>query len=289
MWVFYSLFFAIWSALQTFLTKSLTKKINPLPLLYIFFLFNIPITFILLLFIGGIPHVTSNFYLYIGIAGLLDAIAFVCSVVSISRSSVSLIAPIASFSPVFTTLIAIFALGEIPTPLKYTGVLLVVVGAYLLNIADIKQGILSPFKKLFSHKGVLLFLLANFIWSITPIFQKKAIFETSPQIPLFASVIGMCFVFLFLTPFAFKKAISSLKEVKQNIKWFILNGAGTAFSQAAAYAAFALVFVGYAVSIFRLSTLFIIILGGVFLKEERIKERLLGASVMLLGAILLAL
>jgi uncharacterized membrane protein len=82
---------------------------------------------------------------------------------------------------------------------------------------------------------------------------------------------------------------NSLKEVKRNIKLFILNGAGTAFSQAAAYAAFALVFVGYASSIFRLSTLFIIILGGVFLKEQRIKERLLGASVMLLGAILLAL
>lgn len=289
MWVFYSLFFAIWTALQTFLTKNLTKRISPLPLLYIFFLFNVPITFILLLFLGGVPEVTSNFYLYIGIAGFLDAIAFVCSFLAISRSSISLIAPMASFSPVFTILIAIFALNEIPTPIKFVGILLVVFGAYLLNIADIKQGILIPFKTLFSHKGVLLFLLANFLWGITPIFQKKAIFETSPQIPLFASVIGMVFVFLFLTPFAFRKAIRSIRKVKANLKWFAINGIGTAFSQAAAYAAFALIFVGYAVSIFRLSTLFIIILGGVFLKEKRIKERLLGASVMILGAILLVL
>lgn len=289
MWVFYSLFFAVWSAIQAFLTKKLTKKINPLALLYAFFLFNIPITFILLLFLGGVPSVTQNFYLYIGIAGVLDAIAFVCSILAISRSSISLIAPIASFTPVFTTLIAIFALGEVPTPLKFIGVLLVVIGAYLLNIADIKRGILTPFKTLFSHKGVLLFLLANFLWSITPIFQKKAIFETTPQIPLFASVVGMCFVLIFLTPFAFKKAIKSLKAVKENIKWFAINGVGNAFAQAAAYAAFVLVFVGYATSIFRLSSLFIIILGGVFLKEERIKERLLGASVMILGAIFLAL
>ena len=289
MWVFYSLFFAIWSAIQTFLTKNLTKKINPLPLLYIFFLFNIPITFILLLFLGGIPHATVHFYLYMGIAALLDTVAFISSYTAISRSSISLISPISSFSPVFTTLIAIFTLNEIPTPMKFAGILLVVLGAYLLNALDIKQGILTPFKTLFSHKGVLLFLLANFLWGITPIFQKKAIFETSPQIPLFASVMGMCFVFLFLTPFAFKKALTSLREVRKNIKWFMINGVGTAFSQAAAYAAFALVFVGYASSIFRLSSLFIIILGGVFLKEKRIKERLLGASVMLIGAILLAL
>lgn len=289
MWVFYSLFFAIWGGAQTFLTKNLTKKISPLPLLYIFFLFNIPLTFVLLLFLGGIPHATGNFYLYMAIAALLDAVAFVCSYAAISRSSISLISPVASFGPVFTTIIAVFALHEIPTSLKFAGILFVVLGAYLLNVADVRQGILTPFKTLVSHKGVLLFLLANFLWGITPIFQKKAIFETSPQIPLFASVTGMVFVFLFLTPFAFKKAISSLTEVKKNLKWFIANGVGTAFSQAAAYAAFALVFVGYATSIFRLSTLFIIILGGVFLKEQRIKERLLGASVMLLGALLLAL
>lgn len=288
MWVYYSLFFAIFSALGTFLVKNLTKKINYFSLLYTFLAFNISITFVLLLFLGGIPKVTPQFYLYIGIAALLDSVAFVSSFWAISKSPISLLSPIASFTPVFTTLIAIFALNEVPAPLKFAGILLVVIGAYLLNVADVKQGILAPFKTLFSHKGVLLFLIANFIWGITPIFQKKAIFETSPQIPLFASVMGMFFGFLFLTPFAFRKAIASLKEVRKNIKWFMLNGVGTAFSQAAAYAAFALVFVGYAVSIFRLSTLFIIILGGVFLKERRIKERLLGASVMLLGAILLA-
>lgn len=289
MWVFYSLFFAIFSAFGTFLVKHLTKKINYFPLLYIFLAFNISITFILLLFLGGIPKVTPQFYLYMGIAALLDSIAFVSSFWAISKSPISLLSPIASFTPVFTTFIAMFILNEIPTPMKFVGILLVVLGAYLLNAADIKQGILTPFKTLFSHKGVLLFLLANFLWGITPIFQKKAIFETSPQIPLFASIMGMVFGFLFLTPFVFRKALNSLKEVKKNIKWFLLNGVGTAFSQAAAYAAFALVFVGYAVSIFRLSTLFIIILGGVFLKEKRIKERLLGASVMLLGAILLTL
>jgi len=289
MWVFYSLFFAVWGALQTFLTKSLTKKISPLALLYVFFLFNIPFAFILLFFLGGVPHASVNFYLYIGIAGFLDAIAFVCAYLAISKSPISLIAPISSFSPVFTTFIAIFALNEIPAPVKFGGILLVVVGAYLLNVADAREGILTPFKTLFSHKGVLLYLAAYFIWSITPIFQKKAIFETSPQVPLFASIIGMVFCFIFLTPFAIKKAIKNFREVKSNLKWLVVSGVGTAFSQAAAYAAFALAFVGYATSIFRLSALFIIIMGGVFLKEERIKERLLGASVMLAGAILLVL
>src|SRR3989338_2568976 len=289
MWVWYSLFFAIWGALQTFLVKKLSKRINSLTLLYIFFLFNIPISFVLLLFIGGVPETTGKFYAYIGIAGLLDVIAFVCSYRAISRSSISLLAPISSFSPVFTTIIAAFTINEIPTPIKFVGILLVVIGAYLLNAADIKGGLLTPFKVLFSNKSVLLFLLAHFLWGFPPIFQKQAIFETTPQVPLFAAIIGMVFVFLFLTPFAFKKAMASFRELRQNLKWFVVNGVGTAFSQAAAYAAFSLVYLGYATSVFRLSILFIIILGGVFLKEERIKERLLGGGVMVLGTILLAL
>lgn len=289
MWVFYAVSYALLSSFGTFIIKKLGKKISFLPLLYIFLIFNIPLTFFLVLFVGGIPKTTPNFYVYMGLSGFLDTIAFVAAFLAISKSDISLLSPISVFSPVFTTIIAAFTIGEIPDPKKIVGILIIVFGAYLLNVTQIKQGITAPFKSLFANKGVLLFLLSHTIWSITPIFQKKAIFETTPQIPLYASVVGMCFGFVFLTPFALKKVLGFVKEVKANIKWFMANGIGTAFGQVAAYGAFSLAYLGYVTSIFRLSILFTIILGGVFLKEERIKERLLGASVMLLGAILLAL
>ena len=290
MWVWYSLFFAIWNSVATLLIKSLIKKISPLPLLYATSIFGIPFTFILLFFVGGIPEVTLNFYLYEGASAILDTIAFILSFLAISKSQLSVIFPLSSFAPVFTTLIAAVTLNEIPTSTnKIIGILLVVFGAYLLNAADIRQGVMMPIKRLFSNTGVKLSLISYFIWSITPIFQKKAIFETQPQIPLFASFFGGLLVFLFLTPFAFKKALKYKKDIKLNIKWFVILGIGGAFAQAAAFAAFSLAYLGYATAVFRLSTLFIIIFGGVFLKEERIKERLFGASVMLLGTILLAL
>lgn len=204
-------------------------------------------------------------------------------------SDISLIAPIASFSPVFTTLIAIKTLGEVPAPLKFGGILLVVLGAYFLNASDIKSGILAPFKNLFSHKGVLLFLLSNLLWSITPIFQKKAIFETHPQIPLYASFMGMFFAVFILSPFAFRRVVLSAPKLVKNLKWFGIYGIGSGFAQLAAYTAFALAPVGYVTTILKLSGLFTIILGGAVLKEQRIKERLFGAAVMLAGAALLAI
>jgi len=289
MWFFYSLFFAIWSAVSIFLIKRTTKYINPLPLLFILFLFAIPATFVLLQFVGGIPATTPEFYLYMFIAALLDTVMFVSFFSAVHQSEISLLAPISSFSPVFTTIIAIFALGEIPTFLKLVGILIVVFGAYLLNISDLKHGFLSPFKNLFSHRGVRLYLLANFLLTITPIFQKKAIFETTPQVPLYASFIGMCLVALFLSPFTLRKSLSYKKEVPSHLKTFLIYGVGTALAQLAAYTAFSLTHVGYVTTVMRLSGLFSVFIGGFFLKEGRIKERLLGAGVMILGTLILAL
>lgn len=289
MWILYSLFFAIWSSFQILITKKLTQKnLNPLVVMYTSLGINSLAIFLLLFFVGGIPKVTANFYLYMVISGFLDTIGFASFYYAISKSSISHISPISSFGPVFTTLIAMFTLHEIPGPAKFAGILLVVIGAYLLNIAEVKEGIMEPFKRLFSNKSALLYLLATFVWGITPIFQKMAIFETTPQIPLFASFMGFFIGFILLTPFAFKKTFKSTGGIKNNIKLFIINGIGTAFSQLAAYAAFALVFVGYATSIFRLSSLFTIFLGAIILKEKNIGEKLLGAIVMFLGVLLLA-
>jgi drug/metabolite transporter (DMT)-like permease len=290
MWIFYSLFFAVWSALNLLIVKKITqRKIETIVILYTTLIFQMFLIFLLLFFVGGIPKTTANFHIYMGASGLLDIIAAVISFIAIERSPISLISPMGSFGPVFTTIIAVFALHEVPAPIKFFGILLVVVGAYLLNVGTIRRGVMEPFRKLFSDKGVLLFLLANLLWSITPIFQKKAIFETSPQIPLFASFMGFVFGFILLTPFAFKKTVKNIKELKPHLKLFIINGVGTAFSQAAAYAAFALVFVGYATSVFRLSSLFTIFLGAIILKEKDIGEKLLGAIVMFIGVLLLVL
>ena len=62
-----------------------------------------------------------------------------------------------------------------------------------------------------------------------------------------------------------------------------------ALSQFAAYTAFSLANLGYVTSIFRLQSIFIILLAALFLKEKDIREKLLGALVMLIGAVLVAI
>lgn len=288
MWFALSLFFALWTSISISIVKRLTVNISPLLLLLIINIFILPFMFILIMFQGGIPKILLHFYPLMLVSALLDVVAAIASINAIRTSSISLISPISSFNPVFTTIIAAFAIGESPSATKFLGITIVVVGAYLLNISDLKGGIIAPFSKLASHRGVQLFFLANFLWAITPIFQKQAIFQTSPTMPLFPSFFGSILVAIFIAPFALKRMEKSFLPIKQNVWWFLLLAPFSAIAQWAAFTAFSQTNVGYATAIFKLSTLFTILWGAIFFKEERIRERLLGGGVMILGTILLA-
>ncbi len=287
-WFFLSLFFALWSSITTSIVKKLTGRADPFILMLIIPLFILPFMFILVLLTGGIPKVEPDFYPLMLASGVLDTVAFISSFYAVKLSAISLISPISSFNPVFTTIIALFFLNEALSPLKLLGIVVIVLGSYLLNITNVKEGLLSPFKKLFSDRGVQLFLLANFLWGVTPAIQKKAIFATSPVVPMFPAFFGTILVVLFILPFSIKRG--GIKEVtKSNFKWFLFLGPFAALSQLASFTAYSMVSVGIATSVFKLSVLFTILWGWLFFGEKRIKERLLGASVMILGTILLVI
>lgn len=289
MWFFLSLFYALWASISSVIGKRLMGSIHPLALILIGNLFIIPFMLTIIFLSGGIPKVSLNFYPLIIVSAILDVIAFTASFWAIKISPISLVMPISSFSPVFATVISIIMLNETSSITKLLGIIIIVLGAYILNIEDIKKGILFPLKNLISHKGVQLFFLANFIWGITPVFQKQAIFKTTPTMPLYASFFGILLVTVFISPFALKKIQKPTQMVRKNISWFLIIGIFATLSQLAAYTAFSQTNIGHATAIFKLSTLFTVLWGAIFFKEKHIKERLLGATVMILGTIFLVI
>jgi drug/metabolite transporter (DMT)-like permease len=238
---------------------------------------------------GGFPHLSPSFFKLMLSAAIIDFAAFILVFEGIRRSNVSLISPLASFSPVFTTFIAIFTLNEIPSLYRFFGVFVITAGAYLLQISEVKKGILEPIKKLISDQGVRLYFAGFFLWAITPIFQKKAIFETNPTLPLMASLMGLFFVFCFVSPLALRKVDKIITGVRNHYKLFIIIGIFGALSQFAAYQAFSLANVGYVSAIFRLSGVFGVLGGAIFLKEKKFKEKIIGAAIMLAGTFILVI
>lgn len=286
-WFWLSLFFALWTSISISIVKKLTSRMDLLLLILVAEIFLIPFILILIMLLGGIPIVSPKFFQLVFIAAILDSLAVIFSFYAIKISPISLISPISSFNPIFTTVIASLILQETLSLIKYFGILVVVLGAYLLNISDLKGGVLLPFKKLFTNKGVLFFLLANLIWATTPIFQKLAIFQTNPTSPLSVSLFENIIIIAFFIPVVLIRTKNKISQIQRNWKIFFLTGSVGALSTWAAFTAFSLAPLGLVTSVFKLSTLFTIGWGFLFFKEERIWERLLGAFVMIVGTLLL--
>lgn len=286
MWFLLALFFALWSSIGVSISKRVLKTTDVLVFIAFGNLMSV-ISVGTFLFIRGFPQVDSTFWLNIAIAAGLGVLVNLSYITAIKIAPISLTMPMAASTPLVATLFGFLLRGETATALKLIGVFTIVLGAYLLNISEIKNGILEPLKALFKNRGVQLMLLAQSLVGITPVFEKNAIFHTTPQEPLMVAFTALLFLSGFFFPFMLVKIKDPFVQFKRNFWWFVLPAPIGALAAWAAFTAYSLANIGYVTAVFKLSMLFTILWGGLFFKEERIKERFLGASVMVLGTILL--
>ncbi len=290
MWFPFALTFALVSSLGVIIAKKIMRETNEYFYLFLGGLFSLPFLLFIVLFFYKIPKVDEVFILAVAASSLMGVLAAVLAYRAIKISDVSLVAPLAAFNPVFTAILAFFFLGELVDFKGWVGIFLVVLGAYLLELPRIKSGFLVPLKGLSMNRGVQYSIAAYFIWAVTPIFEKTAILHTSPQVPPFASLIGMSMsiaIFAVLLS-ARSKVKNPLRIARKFLLLFLLVGLLGGIGQASAFIAFSLTNLGFATAVFKLSMIFTVFLGWLFLKERNIKERLGGSVVMLSGVFLLA-
>lgn len=287
MWFFYALFFAAITAITIFLAKKIMQETGEYLYLFISNLFALPFLFILVLIFYQIPKVDNMFWINTLIATLLGVTGGILAYKAIKIEDISLVSPIAAFNPVFTALIALTVLDEEIALKGWLGIVLICAGAYLLEISKSKEGILKPLIYLFTNRGVQLSLVAYFLWAITPIFQKTAIFHTYPQVPPYTSFVGMIGSIILLAPAFLKFPLKGYKFAKKYLILFLLLGILGGVGQIAAMMSFASANLGFATAVFKLSIIFSVIFGWIFLKEKNIKDRIIGSSVMLGGVLLL--
>lgn len=286
MWLTFALFFAFWSSVSVSISKRILKDTT----MSVFLAFNnicIILAMFFILFFRGMPKIDNVFLIMTFIAGLINIFTSLAVYKAIKIAPISLLAPLSAFNPVATTILASFFLRENLALSQIFGILLIVLGCYFLNIADVKKGIFAPFQSLFQNRGVQLYLLANILWAITPIFEKTAIMHTTPKEPLFVSFGEGLFLTVVFTAFIAPNIKTAFFQFKKNALLYILPAPISALSLWGAFTAFSLTNVGSVTAIFKLSALFTIFLGWLFFKEKRIKERFLGAGIMVLGTIFL--
>ncbi len=103
-------------------------------------------------------------------------------------------------NPAFTLFIAFFALGEIPGLRQSIAVLVILGGAYVLEVEQARTGLLAPLRVLVHQPGTAFAVLASALWGTTPVLEKLAIDQMSPPSGPFVALLGTAALVLLLTP-----------------------------------------------------------------------------------------
>jgi len=285
LWVLYALLSAFSFATADAFTKKASDDLDNYVLILSRFFYGAPFILLLLLFIPT-PKIEAGFWLALIALLPFEILAWVLYIKALKSNQISLVLPFLSFTPAFLVVISFLMLGEIPSLMGLFGIALVVAGAYILNLKNLNGNLFEPFRTILREKGSLYMLIVAFLFSITSSLSKILVQKSSPLFSSAAYLATMALSFLAISFFASKKNIGQLKT---GFKGLLPVGIFYALMVIFHNLAITLTIVPYMMSIKRTSSIFSVLYGHFWFKDENIKMRGFGALIMLLGAVLIIL
>lgn len=285
MWFLLSLGTAFGVGTADALVKKVSQKAAPITMAVVRAgwgtLFLLP-----LLFFANPPHDPVGFWTNVLMALPLEVAGSLMFHTGLNISPLSLTVPYMAFTPVFMLGLALVFLREAPTLMGCIGVFLVTAGAFWLQRVARTRSTDNPQRPWYHlEKGSLLVLGAAFVYALTSILAKRALIASSP---LFFCPIYYLAVVVGLFPFFWRSAAPK-KDVISRPGLFSSIGILEAGIFILQFHAFQQAQVAYVIAIKRLGLLLAVFYGRIFFNERGFKARLVGAFLMVTGAILIAL
>lgn len=212
---------------------------------------------------------SNEILLNIIIMGILGALGNYFIIKALSCGELSSVAPINSYKPVVALILGVILLGEIPNLQAIIGIVLIIFGTFVLTTAKFL------FSKAFTYRALALVFSAS-----EAIFIKKIIILSNIQSCfLYWTISGLIFALIFLLISKHK-----IKIQTQNIKPQLILILLVAIMQYSTNYVFSKMNVAYALALFQLSTILSVIVGVKTFKESQLKQKLIGSTVMAIGA-----
>lgn len=251
-------------------------------------LLSLPFLVPLLIGRDSLP-LSQDLILVVGIAIPFEILAYYIYLSAIRIAPLSLSVPYLSFTPVFAILTAALLLQERISFQGFLGILMVTAGAYVLNIERFVHHPLAPFKAIFKSPGSRRMLMVAFIWSLTSALGKKGVQLSDPVFFGVFYTLSVSVPMLAIAGWRITRRAATVNLKGRNSIWLLLGGLVTALATIAHFHAIKLAPVSYMIAVKRTSLIFSVLYGGLIFKEERLRLRLLGTSIMLSGVVVLYL
>jgi drug/metabolite transporter (DMT)-like permease len=238
---------------------------------------------------GGIS-VPADVWINMLVAATLAVAGNTLLVYALRSTDLSLLGPINAYKSVIGLIIGVFLIGEYPSLIGITGILLIVAGSYVVVDRRVDQPRHNAFVLFFRERGVQLRFAALFLSATEAIFLKRAILLSTPwTVFVLWSILGVPLAGVAALMVEKATIVEEAASVRRFWGTYLALAMTTGLMQLTTVLTFGRFQVGYSLALFQLSTIVSVLLGHRYFQERNFRKRLGGSVVMTIGAVLIVM
>ncbi len=279
-------------AISHIVTKKVVRDVDPIYLAYLKYVYVslLSLPFIIILWDKFV--INLNIIISLFVMSLIVTIAQALTMKGFKHGDISKTTPLLALTPLITLIIALVWLGELPSLFGIVGVVLMVIGVYLLNVEKNNLGFLAPFKALYDFKPSRYFLIVAIIYGFGSVLNKFIINNSNVITQLFFYPFFVIFIYTLFLLFKDKKRfiINTKKVFLSSCKGLLLIALIQFAVIVPQFFALELTYTAFVIAIKRAGIIFSVIMAYFIFKEKHnFWSNLLATIILIIGVVLITL
>ena len=285
MWFYLAVITSILSAISTVYGKHILKSINASVMT--FALSAIPLPFLAFyLTTRPLPQLNSTFFLGLISSSILYVASKNLSMSAIKAGNLSSLIPLGSLGTLITYAFGVIILSETISPISLTGIITIILGAYIFNLDQARGEYLLPITSLFTNPNSLKYLTSVGFGSLVGITDKLSLNNSLPNDPIFLLFCQSIVTTFIMLIYLILNKKSWVKQIKTNFTHIFIASFIYAVFVIVAFTSFTKGPVILTMGILNTRVFLIFLLSYLFFKDKPTKHKLFGSLIMIIGVII---
>jgi len=287
-WFAFALISALLSAFAAITQKKVLFNLGALEFSFLLSILNLVFSIPFFFFIDYGTINTLNLSILFA-KSVIGVAAFLCVMISLKNLEISNALPLLALTPGFVAVFAFLLLGESLKSVEVIGLVLLIVGTFILESKNMKEFVF-PFNVFLRSKYHRFIIIALFLFTASSILDKLLLIKLNLSPISLTAFQHIYFAILFSIIYFFfkrKEDITSVSIEKDNLGWIALISILTIGYRYTQIVAVSLASVALVLAIKRTSVFWATIIGGKLFSDKDLLKRSIAAILILIGAILI--
>lgn len=286
MWFALAILSALFQVLRNMSMKHLGHTLDDTINVWGRFTFILPFLALFVIW-HGVPKLQPGFWMYVGLFGVFQTVATLSLSKALQLSGLAIVTSLWKVSLLFLVIFAFLTLDETPSLIGLIGLLISVVGVYLLNVQKSRISLWAPLRELFVDTGLRYTLVAAIFYAPSVVLIRQTIFHADVY---FANLMAYLAASLVVLPIALRRSGKHFVQIPRHWSSFVSMGLFACLSSICHSLAYKMTLTSYVEAVKQVEVLLALGIGYVVFHERaQVWAMLPGSVTIMAGMVMLKL